>query len=146
MSLDNDIRLPEADRPNDITQFHMAVIHAIDNNTKALNALGEKLDDLTVRHWEVANEFRDAQTRVKTIMSIASAVWVAVAGYGAFWLEKTATKAELQVSRLEKLEKWSEIETIMHKPLEGMPDAIQSMKLRLNTMEDKIDNMEKQRK
>jgi hypothetical protein len=96
-----------------------------------LKGIETKLDDFEKLKTEM-NTTKKFAAGVYSLMLIVVG-WIFVQSLGA-------------LNRIDKLERTAEVWQIIFKPHEQLPDQMQSMRNRVNTLEDKLSDMEKGKK
>lgn len=134
-----DINPPKDDNETTRHKFYVAVTSALDNNTRAMEAIGGKLDIIVKEHNLVADEFRELQTSIKTTLRIASIIITLLGSSTALMLNKTWQYAD----RLEKVERYIEIHDMQTKSLDRLPEKVDALKNRLGSLEDEVYNQTK---
>lgn len=119
--------------------FYTAMSAALDNNTNALNSIGQKLDEMTKRHSAVEKEFRDVQTSIRTTIKIAVILATLFGGV----LTIIVREAFDYSNRFDVVERWKETHVIQEKSIVSLPDQVAALKYRMNLSEEEIANLKR---
>ena len=71
--------------------------------------------------------------------SIIGVIWVGASGIAGWYAQRLVAQAELQVSRIEALEKAAVVKDIQSKMYEGVPEKLDAIKNRMNHIEDEVE-------
>lgn len=134
-----DIAPPNSDDEVNRHRFYTAISAALDNNTHAMLSIGEKLDEIGSKHENVSIEFNHLKSSIATALRIGSIICVLLGGAATLTLQQTWAYAD----RLERLERTAEMYTIIFKPHETLPDQVNAVKQRLNTIEEDLGNLKR---
>jgi hypothetical protein len=127
-----DVNPPNDDKETTRHKFYVAITSALDNNTKAMLAIGAKLDVIVAEHNTVAEEFKHLQTSIRTTLQIAAFLATIMGGVTGVMLTKTWQYAD----RLEAMERFAEIHEIKFKPYERHPEQLEHLKDRITALEE----------
>lgn len=129
-----DVNPPNDDKETTRHKFYVAVTSALDNNTNAMLSIGKKLDILVDEHNTVADEFKDLQISIRNTLRIAAFLATILGASTAVMLSKTWQYTE----RLEKLEQYVQIHEVQTKPYEKMPEKIEALNRKVQSLEDEV--------
>ncbi len=131
-----DVQPPHDDEETTRHKFYVAITAALDNNTAAMNRIGEKLDDIRLNSDTVTRDFNEfknkSEASFSTFIRGVSLVAVILGGSLSFVVQKGAG----YMDRVETLERKAADYEIIFKPHIPIPDQIQALKSRVSDLEN----------
>jgi archaellum component FlaC len=138
-----DVQPPHDDEETTRHKFYVAITAALDNNTAAMNRIGEKLDDITDSNENVTKEFHEFKHRSEATLStfIRGVTFLAaVLGSSLVFLFQ---QGYTYFDRVEKIERRLIEHEIQARALIVVPEQIQAIKSRLSEIEGDHTRMDK---
>ena len=132
------VQPPTNDDERDRHRFYAQMASAINANTSALERVFKVLGKIENK----LDEFEKLQTEIQTTKRFAIGVYsllLIVVG----WIFVQSLSV---VNRVDKLERLAEVYQLIFKPHEAIPDQVQALKSRVNSIEDQVTEIQRNHK
>lgn len=135
-----DVQPPHDDEETTRHKFYVAITAALDNNTAAMNAIGDKLDSIAKKNESVTDDFREFKTSIESSSkTLDKMVKVLSSIFGGLFI-MLATQTYGYIARIEALERKAADYEIIFKAHVTLPEQVQAIKNRLSEDESILQN------